>query len=233
MNKYLSCLKCAFGNHLPIIADFRLNWIYKFKEDKSQFGEQRLISKYVLSEKRVGFYLEIGCYQPILYSNSYLLKDLWRGISVDANRSVLPQWRLFRPKNRIIIAAVTTQPHLKFIEYYKYPRRHAVLNSTNKQFLDKWKGLNLKTSKKLVNAVDINSLYESTLREFGAIDLLLLDVEGEDFSLLQTLLSKQLIYPKWLLVEDHETSIDDLTEKYGYYLVARSGPSKLFARLVL
>lgn len=233
MNKFVSKIKFVFGNYLPFIADFRLNLIFKFKEDKSQFREQQLLSKYVLSEKRVGVYLEIGCYQPILYSNSYLLKDLWRGISVDANKSVLLQWRLFRPRNRIIIAAVTTQPDMKFIEYFKYPRRHAVLNSTNKQFLENWKGPNLKTSLKLVKAVDINYLYESTLKEFGAIDLLLLDVEGEDFSLLQTLLSKIMIYPKWLLVEDHETSIDDLTEKYGYYLVDSSGPSKLFAREVL
>ena len=115
MNKFVSKIKFVFGNYLQFIADFRLNLIFKFKEDKSQFREQQLLSKYVLSEKRVGVYLEIGCYQPILYSNSYLLKDLWRGISVDANKSVLLQWRLFRPRNRIIIAAVTTQPDMKFI----------------------------------------------------------------------------------------------------------------------
>ena len=233
MNKYASYMKFAFGNYLPIFADFRLNLKFKFKEDRSQFGEQQLILKYVLSERKIGVYLEIGCYQPIIYSNSYLLKDLWRGISVDANKSVLTQWRLFRPKNRILIAAVTAEPLLKFIEFYKYPRRHAVLNSTNKQFLDHWKEFDLKPIKKMVKAVDINYLYESTLKEFGVIDLLLLDVEGEDFSLLQSLLLKQSIHPEWLLVEDHETSIDNLAERNGYYLVDRSGPSKLFRRVEL
>ena len=233
MNKFISFIKFVIGNYLPVIADFRLNLKFKLKQDKSQFGEQQLISKYVLLEKKAGVYLEIGCYQPIIYSNSYLLKDSWRGISVDANKSVLVQWRLFRPKNRISIAAVTAEPFVKFIEFYKYPRRHAVFNSTNKKFLDNWKELNLKPKKKLVKAVDINYLYKSTMTEFGAIDLLLLDVEGEDFSLLQSLLSKQLVYPRWLLVEDHETSIDVLAERYGYYLADRSGPSKLFARVGL
>ena len=93
-----------------------------------------------------------------------------------------------------------TDPLLRYVDFYKFPRRHAVLNSTNKEFLKSWSELGLFPKKYSVEAIEINKLYSETLDVSGVIDLLMLDVEGEDYSLLKSLFLNQENLPTWILI---------------------------------
>jgi len=211
-----------------MVADFRLNIKSLLSTDKSQFGEQEIVIKHILNKKPQGYFLEIGAFQPVTWSNSFVLRSKWAGLSIDANSKVKVQWRIFRPKSNFASFAVVTDPLLKYVDFYRFPRRFAVFNSTNKSFLDTWSNLGHSPKKYSVVAVDVNKLYSETMKTQGNIDFLMLDVEGEDFSLLEALFINQSVLPTWILVEDHYGQVDILVRRYGYKLLEKSGPSNLY-----
>ena len=63
------------------------NKAYKKREYYSQWGEDLFIQKY-FKDKIKGFYLDIGCFHPIMYSNTFLLFNKgWSGINIDLNQT--------------------------------------------------------------------------------------------------------------------------------------------------
>src|SRR5256885_155804 len=51
----------------------------------AHWGEDLVVS-FLLDNKRDGFYVDVGCYHPTLFSNTKLLFDAgWRGINIDPN----------------------------------------------------------------------------------------------------------------------------------------------------
>ena len=76
----------------------------------SQAGEDLLVRNMLRSRLKkgyVGFYADLGCYEPRLGSNSYLFYRYgWRGICVDANPLFAPHYALVRPRDVFIHAAV-------------------------------------------------------------------------------------------------------------------------------
>ena len=63
-----------------------------------QFGEDALIQRTL--KKKKGTYVDIGCYHPILYSNTYgLYRRGWKGIVVDPNKTLKSIYTLLRHKD--------------------------------------------------------------------------------------------------------------------------------------
>src|SRR6266849_5238427 len=63
----------------------------------AHWGEDLVVS-YLLDEKRDGFYVDVGCYHPTLFSNTKLLFDAgWRGVNIDPNPFMIEQYRAARP----------------------------------------------------------------------------------------------------------------------------------------
>ena len=61
-----------------------------------------------LEKKNNGFYVDIGCYHPIKGSLTYRLhKKGWKGLNVDLSRISIDLFKLARPKDYNIHAAVT------------------------------------------------------------------------------------------------------------------------------
>ena len=55
------------------------------RERYSQWGEDQFITEY-FKDKEKGIYLDIGCFNPFMYSNTCLLyKKGWTGINIDIN----------------------------------------------------------------------------------------------------------------------------------------------------
>ena len=65
----------------------------------SQFGEDCVVRSYFNGDE-IGFYLDIGCNDPITYSNTWLLYlKGWKGIAIDANPTLIERYKSTRTRD--------------------------------------------------------------------------------------------------------------------------------------
>ena len=95
------------------------------QESFSQEGEDRLCLS--LLRNVIGqfngeiFYLDIGCNDPIKYSNTYLFYKLgYRGICIDPLPKSKEKFKSIREKDLFINAAVTDKDGEKELQIYEY-----------------------------------------------------------------------------------------------------------------
>ena len=64
----------------------------------SQWGEDLAIIEFFKNKKN-GIYFDVGCFHPVMYSNTCLLfKKGWRGINIDINPTSTDLFKILRPK---------------------------------------------------------------------------------------------------------------------------------------
>ncbi|QIF02942.1 hypothetical protein [Roseimicrobium sp. ORNL1] len=77
------------------------------KASYSQFGEDAVLAALIHAEQTEGHYLDLGCYAPIRWSNTYhFYQRGWSGVTVDANSKHAADWKRMRPRDRHMTAAV-------------------------------------------------------------------------------------------------------------------------------
>jgi hypothetical protein len=77
---------------------------YGYFKSYSQFGEDAVL-RLLLPPK--GRYIDVGCYHPKLYSNTYALyRRGWSGIAIDPNKKAQSLFKIFRPRDRFVCAAI-------------------------------------------------------------------------------------------------------------------------------
>ena len=68
------------------------------KKSYSTFGEDIFLQKFFKRQKK-GFYIDIGCYHPLLGNNTYLLyKKGWHGLNFDVSEKTIELFDFFRKK---------------------------------------------------------------------------------------------------------------------------------------
>src|SRR3989304_4592838 len=74
----------------------------------SQHNEELIIRDF-FQDRRDGFFLDVGCFTPIIYNNTYYLeKHLgWSGIAVDALPEYEARWKRRRPKSMFFNYLIT------------------------------------------------------------------------------------------------------------------------------
>ena len=73
----------------------------------SQFAEDLVVSNIVGYEKSTGFYVDVGCFEPVRFSNTYIFHQRgWSGIAIDANESLRSSWEQKRPRDRFIASGI-------------------------------------------------------------------------------------------------------------------------------
>ena len=84
---------------------FRYKIFYK-KKNYSQFDEDLFIKDFFLN-KAPGKFVDIGCFHPIRYNNTYLLyKSGWRGVNIDLNPVCIDMFNIIRTIFNINIKVV-------------------------------------------------------------------------------------------------------------------------------
>ena len=82
---------------------------FKKRETYSQNKEDLFINNY-FKDKNNGFYLDIGCYHPIKYSNTALLYNKgWQGMNIDMNQTSIDLFNILRKKDINICAAISNE----------------------------------------------------------------------------------------------------------------------------
>ena len=204
------------------------------KRDRySQWGEDQFIIEY-FKDKQKGIYLDIGCFNPFMYSNTCLLHQKgWRGINIDINPTSIDLFNIARPNDFNICTTVNNEKKL-FEVYLDDP--FSPLNTLDSKF---YKNLDrsFSTNKKNIS-VESKSIDEIiSLSDIKTdIDFINIDVEGNDYKIL-TQIDIQKLKPKLISIETHSVdgsesenfqNINDYLINNNFSIFKRVGPTTLF-----
>lgn len=178
-------------------------------------------------------YLEIGANHPVATSATWLLhKSLgMRGVLVEANPRLLEELKRHRQDDLIVHAAVVASAEETSHLYISSKNE---LSSTNRDFVEQWPGDPIELEEDIVvPALSINDVISEYMDGQTPI-FLSLDIEGEDFFVLQSL-DFGRFRPAVIQIEpsDHfrvnnsQEIYDFLTEK-SYTLIGRTDFNLIF-----
>tara|TARA_Y100000389_G_scaffold202784_1_gene249190 strand:- start:1013 stop:1633 length:621 start_codon:yes stop_codon:yes gene_type:complete len=157
--------------------------------------EDITINKYLKNIKK-GFYVDIGAFNPIRGSNTYLLfKKGWSGINVDADENSIKIFNILRRKDYNFNYAISSSKKKELKLYYEK-------NSSGvKTTVTKFRDLTLKKFKfKKVKVSTFKNLIKKTKYYKKRIDFLNIDCEGNDFDVLKSVNIKTY-KPKIICIE--------------------------------
>ena len=103
------------------------------RERYSQWGEDQFIAQYFKDQEK-GIYLDIGCFNPFMYSNTCLLyKKGWNGINIDINPTSIELFNIARPDD-INICTTINDEKKTFKVYLDHP--FSPVNTLDKKFYE-------------------------------------------------------------------------------------------------
>lgn len=165
----------------------------------SQQGEDITIMR-LLNNKPNGFFVDIGAFHPIEYSNTYIFyKNGWRGINIEANPDAHQKFLKYRSLDTNLKTAIGNKQER--LSYYKF--NVPAINSFSKEHVNKWKqipGFHV-TEVIEIELQRLQDVLKANLPEGQIIDFMSIDVENFD---LEVLMSNDwnLYRPLLLLVEE-------------------------------
>ena len=218
-------IKIFLINHSLSYYFYKILKLFKYKKKGNyfgEFGEDILINRF-FRKKNDGFYVDIGCYHPTKGSLTYYLyKKGWRGLNVDLSKVSIDLFKLARPKDYNIHAAVTDfDGETHFFENGMINQQNTLENT----------GANLKKIK--ITAFKLQTLLDKL--NINHIDFLNIDVEGSDYKVISGL-DLNNIRPKMICIEENKYNIKDiLNEKIqtfmnsnNYFFFSRIGVSSIY-----
>lgn len=178
---------------------FREDPAHKPHLSYSQQGEDLTLLR-LLGNKAEGFFVDVGAFHPIKYSNTYIFYNKgWRGINVEPNPDVQKEFKKHRPGDMTLNTAVGSSAAK--LSYYKF--NHPAVNSFSAEHVEKWKKM---PGFKLEEVVEVevqklSTLLDNHLPKGKKIDFMTVDVEDFDLQVLKSN-DWNLYRPILLLVEE-------------------------------
>lgn len=171
----------------------------------SQNGEDLLICS-LLGWPRSGYFVDVGCHHPIRLSNTYALylRGL-SGLAIDANDEFRVPFRTYRPRDAFVRACVGhAGGTVDFTVYVDRALSSAgtanIAGISREQYqVERVETLPVRRLDHLLEEADAPKTF----------DLLSIDVEGQDFSALQSL-NLQAFRPRLIVIELHDVVVDEI-----------------------
>lgn len=188
----------------------------RFRTYHSNYGEDIILNGWLLKDIHYGFYVDVGCYHPRKFNNTYkLYKKGWRGINIDLDSLKIQAFNMLRPEDCNVFAAISDAENL--VEIYDFGS-FSVHSSIEEQH-PHYKDLKFKSVRK-IKTQTLNHVIENSRYCGRRIDVLSVDVEGHDLNVLKSL-SFDKYRPKVILVETHLLNLD-LIMKSDLYLFLKT-----------
>jgi len=170
---------------------------YKFKLSFSQQGEDIFLQN--IFTKKKGFYIDIGAFHPLIYSNTHVfyLRG-WKGINIEPNPDNIAEFNKIRKRDLNLNLSVYSEEGK--LTYYKF--NHGAVNTLNKEYALHWtKEPGYIIEQKLeVQSKKLTTILEQHLPKNQDIDFLSVDCEGADLEVLRSN-NWDLFRPKIVIVE--------------------------------
>ncbi|QDC48041.1 FkbM family methyltransferase [Candidatus Methylopumilus universalis] len=185
----------------------------------SQEGED-LILRRIFSNKKDGFYIDVGAHHPKRFSNTYALYKLgWKGINIEPNPETFNLFEKLRSRDINLNFGVALNAGK--LNYYMFDE--AALNTfDSKIFYSRISETIYKHKKTII--VDVKPLTEIlklNISKDRKIDFLSVDVEGLDLEVLKSN-DWNVFRPDWVLVEQlNMQDIENLSFEIHHYLKTR------------
>jgi len=195
-----------------------------------QFGEDLFLTELLGYEKTDGVYVDVGCFQPILYSNTYIFYERgWRDVAIDPNPQFKKEWDRYRPRDTFVNFAISKdRKKMAYLMNEKYPAMNTVADEDQVSQFDP--GQYKVSSCESAPLSDILDRYLKGNR----IDLLNIDCEGRDLEVLATHNFKKC-RPFVIAIEDIDLSLQTKTTEFlhslNYKCMAYIGLTKIFQRI--
>lgn len=193
----------------------------KFNLHLGEFGEDIFICRF-FRNKIQGVYVDVGCYHPIKGSLTYcLFRKGWRGVNVDISKSSIDLFKIERPNDININAAISDFDG----ETFYYERGQINQQNSLKE--------NDELKKKQINCFKLSSLLNKY--NIDRVDFLNIDVEGFDYKVISSL-DFEKIKPIMICIEDNNfnisnilnNKIDKLMRDKNYFLTSKIGVSLIY-----
>ncbi len=185
----------------------------------SQHGEDLILWSF-FGGRRQGFFVEVGAYDGVVFSNTYFLEALgWRGILVEPNSTVVDCCARARPFSRTVHAALSDTPggamELFVVEGERGLDALSYVGNPQAQ-LDRVKrsGGRVRTT-----TVPRMTLDEVLGEEVTHLDVVSIDVEGHELSVLAGF-DIDRFRPDVMVIEDNthgrDRGVPQLLASHGY-----------------
>lgn len=190
-----------------------------------QFGEDLFLTSLLGYEKTDGVYVDVGCFHPIDYSNTYIFYQRgWHGIAIDPNPNCAAAWEKFRPRDIFLNTAVASSAgSMIYLMNRRYPACNRLLSEAPVTTASDEACIS-------VPARPLDDILDQYLPA-TQIDLLNIDCEGHDLQVLQTLDFGRR-RPFVVAVEDSGVSLDSplcsFLLSHSYECMAHIGLTKIF-----
>ena len=189
---------------------FRQTFFKKINKNfYSQFGEDRILDEIIPKDFYNGFYVDVGCFHPKKYSNTYMLfKRGWFGINIDMEEGKIDTFNIARPKDYNFLGAISDK--VEKVKIYRN-QKFGVSSTIDPGILKKDDIIdeNFITTTTLDNVIN-NSPYKNK-----EIDLLNIDTEGNDFKVLKSI-NFNIYNPKVIIIETHLKKIEEIIKSEIY-----------------
>ena len=203
------------------------------RKQYSQWGEDLIIKEF-FKDKKAGIYFDVGCFHPIMYSNTCaLFKKGWRGINIDINPTSVDLFNIVRPNDLNLCTTINENPK-EFKIFFDHP--FSPVNTLDQTHYNSLKAEFFKdVSFTTIKSKSIDEILK--FKKTEKIDFLNIDVEGSDLSILTQLVPDKM-KPSLISIETHNVDsskskdcdkINDYLKNCKFYAYKRVGPSTLFS----
>lgn len=197
----------------------------------SQFGEDKTLEKYINDGK--GFYLDVGCGEPVRGSNTYLFyKKGFSGLLVDPLSRNIKLCRVLRRKDRSVQAFVGNKND-EVIFHELDPYEYSTSDESEALKLVKEKKARL-VSKERIRTISLNDLHLTS--DWQQPTILSIDCEYYDFEVLQSINLNTNPFSIICIEDFEELSMQNNSKirpyliSLGYTKVDQCGPSSIYKR---
>lgn len=209
-------------------------WKQLFRKSFSQSWEDTIIDK-LLANKKNGFYVDIGAYDPHRFSNTKkFYMQGWNGINIEPD--VINFEKFVKERKRDINLNIGIGQKPQNIVFYKFIPDTLSTFSENEAKKYKKSGYKLIGAKK-VPVKSLDSIL-SKYRKNKNIDFMSIDTEGYDLEVLKSN-NWQKFRPKVVCIETYShnkkegkrkrnSEVMNFLENNGYKLYAHTGPNSIF-----
>ena len=175
----------------------------------SQFGEDKILYEIISKKSIKGFYVDVGCFHPKKYSNTYMLyKRGWSGVNIDMEKDKIKTFDLTRPNDFNFYGAVSDKVEkVKIFRNQKF----GVSSTLNENMINK----NNIIDEKFIKTCTLNYILNLSPFKNKEIDLLNIDTEGNDLKVLKSL-DFNIYNPKIVIIETHLKDIDKILDSEPY-----------------
>ena len=195
---------------LKKILLLRLTFFKKInKSFYSQFGEDKILDELIPKIFVNGFYVDVGCFHPKKYSNTYMLfKRGWFGVNIDMEKDKIESFNLARPRDYNFFGAISDKNEkVKIFRNQKF----GVSSTINENFIKKEDIID----EDYIQTTTLNYVLENSHFKGKKIDFLNIDTEGNDLKVLKSLDFK-IYNPSIIIIETHLKKIDEIINSEIY-----------------